>query len=89
MNKDKYTCPVCGNPNLREPPEPWTYSICSCCRTQFGRNHHGFPGDDERLRQAWIDSGAEWWYKKESPPPDWDPFEQMRQAGLSFDKKEP
>ena len=82
MNKDKYTCPVCGNPNMKWPPE--LHNHCRCCGTQFGYDDYGFT--HEELRKKWINSGAEWWYKKDPPPPGWDPFEQMRQAGLPFEE---
>lgn len=73
-----YTCPVCGFPELRDPPE--NYNICPCCGTEFELD------DDDRsrneLREAWIDQGAEWFSTHTPPPLGWNPARQLSHAGM-------
>jgi hypothetical protein len=83
---DRYLCPVCGYPDLEEPP--WTNDepsdeICPSCGTHFG--YHDAAGGDaakregvyRRLREAWRASGSRWFTPGEAPPAGWDPAEQV------------
>lgn len=83
---DRYVCPVCGYPALEEPP--WTDDegsdeICPSCGTHFG--YHDAAGGDaarreevyRRLRMAWRAGGCRWFSPRESPPPGWDPLQQL------------
>ncbi len=89
-----FTCPVCGYPDLKEPP--WSSSggasgdNCPCCGIEFG--YHDEPdacgGPDlpreeiYRLwRQKWIDAGMHWQLKTTAPPKDWRPMDQLRNVG--------
>ncbi len=74
-----YVCPVCGYAKLKYPPTD--YTICPCCGTEFG--YKDFAMTHEELRNQWIASGAHWDSQRISPPTDWDPFEQLTQAGYS------
>lgn len=64
-----HLCPVCGYPNLADPP--WrdgsaSDEICVCCGTHFGFDDAaaGDAGQRERtwitLRQAWTEKGCPW-----------------------------
>jgi hypothetical protein len=80
MKKDKYICPVCGFPELNEPPfgvssEP-SYEICSCCGFEFGFD----CGDDKqtfaKFRQNWLAHGAPW-FMPGLKPIGWDVEKQL------------
>jgi hypothetical protein len=34
------------------------------------------------LRNNWIQSGAKWWNPSTPPPPNWNPYEQLKTAAL-------
>ncbi len=72
-----YTCPVCGYAKLKYPPQD--YTICPSCGTEFG--YKDFATTHEELRDRWIASGAHWHSQRIPPPADWNPFEQLVQAG--------
>ena len=71
----KYTCPVCGWPELEEPPE--NHMICGCCGTQFGYHDANMSHGD--LQGAWIARGMPWFDGQ--PPAGWDPIAQLETAG--------
>jgi|SRR6185295_3465867 len=63
MKPKTYVCPVCGYPQLEDPPS--RYEICPCCQTQF-------ENDDEfstrkALRDEWIGKGMKFWATWELP----------------------
>ena len=73
MDEQQYECPVCGYPELGEPP--WTgnrasFEICPSCGTEFGYDDAA-GGDEARrpsvynvLREAWIAEGMPWWAER-------------------------
>jgi hypothetical protein len=83
---DKYLCPVCGYPELRD--QPWendapSDEICPSCGTHFGYDDVA-GGDAGRREQVWRERRAEWktlgmpWFSKGQPrPSDWRPQEQL------------
>jgi len=71
-----YTCPVCGYPELEEPPEEW--AICPSCGTQFDFDTLARVPE---LRRYWIAQGAPWWSEDELRPVPWDPTRQLRNTG--------
>ena len=78
-----YTCPVCGYPGLRRPPEDHT--ICPSCGIQFWYHDAGPEPPayyHPRLRYAWAAKGAKWHSKVIMPPIGWNPWKQMHRAGL-------
>lgn len=97
MNKlykeEKYTCPVCGYPELTEIPwkdsfnsEGCSDEICSSCGTQFGYTDWADGIFEDRLirhkelREEWLKSG---WDKGRSEPPEgWNPIEQLKNIGI-------
>lgn len=79
----RFTCPVCGFPDLDEPAHDSTgaasFDICPCCFIQFGYEDAGTSHAE--LRADWIAAGKPW--RGASPkPPGWDADEQLRRAGL-------
>lgn len=75
-----FKCPVCGYPNLSEPPYDdygcSTFSICPCCGTEFGYDDSGKSYTE--LRRIWICNGMSWWGKSTLPPDNWDPEIQLK-----------
>jgi hypothetical protein len=77
----RYVCPVCGYPNLSEPPREadgaGSYEICSSCGFEFGftDEDHGFS--DEAWRERWIALGMPWKSRSIKPPPGWNPRQQL------------
>lgn len=88
-----YTCPVCGYPELAEPAYDAyncsSFEICPSCGVEFGNDdfHISLPRAETHrlLREKWIADGTLWWSTTQPPPPDWDPLDQLRKAGLSLD----
>jgi hypothetical protein len=75
-----FMCPVCGYPNLDEPPYDEqncpTYLICPSCGTEFGYDDANTK--HAALRQRWVANGMRWWSKATAPPTNWDPLAQLR-----------
>jgi hypothetical protein len=84
-----YTCPVCGYPDLTEPPRTdrggGSYEICYSCGFEFGVTDDDLGYTYERWRQLWIARGMPWdSLGIDQPPIGWDPARQL--ALLSEDK---
>jgi hypothetical protein len=82
---ERFTCPVCGFPELHEPHidavgSP-TYSICPSCGCQFGADD--LEQSHAELRAAWLADGAQWWSQNQAPPPGWNGRAQLQRAGLA------
>jgi hypothetical protein len=82
-----YLCPVCGWPNLHEPPRSVdggaSFELCPSCGFEFG-----FDDDDQGLiyeaaRTRWVAAGMPWWSSSRQPPADWNPGRQLTDAGLA------
>jgi len=82
----KHICPVCGWPDLHEPPRNTegaaSFEICVSCGFEFG-----FDDDDAGLtydaaRVRWVEGGMKWWSASCPAPAGWDPEEQLIRAGL-------
>ena len=84
MTPRKFTCPVCGFPDLIEPHlDPMgspTYAICPCCGVEFG--YDDASRSHSELRAAWLANGAPWWSERQSPPERWSAETQLKAAGL-------
>lgn len=75
-----YICPVCGY-GMSDPPED--YNMCPSCGTEFG--YHDSGRTHAQLRSNWISLGANWWSSAVPRPNNWNPWQQMSNAGLRFD----
>ncbi len=80
-----YQCPVCGYGLLRVPPS--NHSICPCCATEFG--YDDFSRTHRKLRNEWLAAGAPWFSSSTFPPPMWNGFRQVIEAGFPFDVPAP
>lgn len=69
----RYLCPVCGYDKLEYPPHD--YSICPCCRTEFGVSDRNWSHND--LRQDWIARGANWGSILTPRPANWNFVKQL------------
>ena len=77
----KYMCPVCGYPDLEQPAAD--HNICPSCGTQF--SYHDSRTSHAELRREWLKRGALWHSRRIGPPTGWDPFAQLRRAGMDAD----
>jgi hypothetical protein len=80
-----YQCPVCGYPDLDEPPE--NDAICPSCGTHFGYDDATPKAEDveniwRSLRHSWGSLGRPWMSHAEDPPRDWDPIRQLWNIGV-------
>lgn len=82
-------CPVCGYPELGEPPYRGTYKgglgsleICPSCRFQFGFTDDSKHITHEQWRKQWIEGGMLWRKGREAPPAGWDPKKQLLNIGI-------
>ena len=82
-----YTCPVCGYPNLLEPPRSssggGSYEICPSCGFQFGVSDDDQGHTYARWRQAWRDRGLPWSSHASPPPAGWNPESQLKSVATS------
>ena len=83
----KHTCPICGWPELHEPPRNdfggASFEICPCCGFEFG-----FDDDDqgvtyEQARKRWSGGGMQWWSPSRPAPAPWNATRQLAGAGLA------
>lgn len=84
MGRIGHLCPVCGYPDLEEPPRsPRTgagsYEICPSCGFEFGVTDDDLGYSYDSWRQLWIDKGMPWSSEGIEPEPDvWNPVAQLR-----------
>ena len=86
----RFTCPICGYPDLEKQPRSETrrnsHEICPCCGFQFGYHDEDQGISDEEWRRRWIAKGMPWSARSVLPPPGLDRVEQLRRLGL-YDRK--
>lgn len=77
-----YQCPVCGYPELTEPPrteDGGSYEICPSCGFEFGVTDDDRGYTYEMWRARWIEDGMRWWSAEIEPMPEnWNPEAQLR-----------
>jgi hypothetical protein len=78
----RYTCPVCGYPDLAEPPRPpgggGSYEICWSCGFQFGVTDEDRGYSYEAWRELWTERGMPWDSEGiRARPAGWDPARQL------------
>lgn len=82
-----YVCPVCGYPDLEEPPRSprsggGSYEICPSCGFQFGVTDEDRGFTYEEWRRHWTERGMPWASEGiEAPPAGWNPKQQLRRLG--------
>ena len=76
-----YVCPVCGYPNLQDPPRiegaGGSFEICPSCSFQFGVSDDDLGYSYKRWRESWIAQGMKWDKGSSKPPEGWDPKAQL------------
>jgi len=75
-------CPVCGYPDLDEPPRSPTggasYEICPSCGFEFGVSDDDLGFTYDEWRERWVALGMPWDSADlEEPPAGWDPRRQL------------
>jgi hypothetical protein len=79
----KYKCPVCGYPDLPEPPLDMSYEICPSCGTEFGYTDFAISeAERTRIRQQlfvrWWRGGRPAWHANwMRQPREWNPRKQV------------
>jgi hypothetical protein len=77
----RYTCPVCGYPDLTDMPRTesgGSYEICWSCGFEFGVTDDDLGYSYETWRDEWILRGMPWASPDvRTPPPGWDPAKQL------------
>jgi hypothetical protein len=75
------TCPVCGYPELQEPPRApaggGSYEICPSCGFQFGVDDDDKGLTFEEARERWIAGGMKWTSSGRTEPKGWDAKSQV------------
>jgi hypothetical protein len=83
-----HVCPICGFSALVQAPRTssggGSYEICPSCGFQFGVTDDDRGYTYEQWRAEWRKRGMPWDNRSSSPPPDWDPVEQLRRVGVEF-----
>jgi hypothetical protein len=76
-----HSCPVCGFPDLKEPPRSrdggGSYEICPSCGFQFGVDDDDRRISVEHWRAQWIQGGKRWSSRGRPAPKSWDPDHQL------------
>jgi hypothetical protein len=77
-----HLCPVCGYPDLSEPPRsPSTgggsYEICPACGFEFGVSDDDEGFSYEQWREKWIEKGMPWRSVSQPKPASWDPMKSL------------
>ena len=82
-----HVCPVCGFPDLAEPPRrrngSGSFEICPSCGFQFGVSDADFGYTYDRWRKKWIAAGMNWTSRSAPKVPGWKPEAQLAAAGLA------
>lgn len=86
MDVAKFSCSVCGYPGLKQPPRSKSGGpsdqICPCCGFHFGYDDDARGISYETWRIAWTNEGMRWFSTRTMPPLNWEPEQQLRNAGL-------
>lgn len=81
----KHTCPVCGYPQLSEPPATrsggGSYEICPSCGFQFGVSDDDQGHTHATWRATWKKNGMKWFSQGTAAPANWDPSRQLQLLG--------
>ena len=77
----KHLCPVCGFPNLTEPPRAKnggaSFEICPSCGFQFGVSDDDKKISHAQWRTKWRQAGMKW-SSQQPAPKGWDAAAQLK-----------
>ena len=86
-----HVCPVCGYPDLAEPPRRrggrGSYEVCPSCGFQFGVSDDDARLTYEQWRALWKKRGLAWSSRREPPPAGWNAERQL--ASLTRQPRRP
>lgn len=81
VTMDRNLCPVCGYPDLQDPPRATpggaSYEICPSCGFEFGVSDDDVGYSYEEWRLEWVTDGMPWRSTRPRPA-GWDPADQIR-----------
>ena len=76
-----YVCPICGFPELPEPPRGpnggASFDNCPVCAFEFGYHDDDQGHTYESWRAGWVADGMPWRIPEWPQPPNWDPRAQL------------
>lgn len=80
-------CPICGYQNITvlDKQGCTTFEICDSCGSEAGCDYNANSTNEhlEKTRMKWAKvRNYKWWSSTSKPPANWDPAEQMKQAGI-------
>lgn len=86
---NKQGCPICGYKEIDvlDKYNCTTFEICDSCGCESGLEYDQFSTQEHLLktRLQWVKgNNCEWWGSKKDKPEDWDPFKQMKEAGIEI-----
>ncbi|HET8688926.1 MAG TPA: hypothetical protein VFM18_20140 [Methanosarcina sp.] len=84
---NSYTCPVCGYPELSEPPYDQntnspSFDICPCCGCEYGYDD-ATPKARDNFLKKWVSRGSPWFHP-ELMPPQWNVKKQLQSIGIDY-----
>jgi len=81
-------CPICGYEAITAFDEHGcpTFEICDSCGCEAGNEYDSNSSVEHlnSIRRIWIDDKNCKWWGSSTPPENWDPIEQMKQARIKF-----
>lgn len=87
------TCPVCGYPDLDEPPRSasggGSYEICPSCGFQFGVDDDDKGISHEEWRARWKEKGLPWSSRGIAMPKGWSASTQLAAAAGAASASKP
>lgn len=77
-----YQCPVCGFPELNDPPRSrgsggGSYEICPSCGFEFGVTDEDLGYEYDQWRAEWVSRGMPWSSRGRPEPKSWNPAVQL------------
>lgn len=84
----KHICPVCGWDELSEPAyyeDIGSLEICHCCLFQYGNDDDDKGFTHEQWREKWVEEGMKFNDGDDTPPPGWNPKQQLLNIGVKID----
>ncbi len=93
VSMEKHGCPICGYPDITvlDDFNLTTYEICECCGSESGVEYDQYstPEAIAKARNEWVvENKCEWWGDKSSIPKGWEPYSQMKSAGIKVPNRD-
>ncbi len=89
-NMKRNECPICGynQIDILDDQGCTTFEICDSCGCESGYDYSCNSSELqlEIIRREWVLNKKCEWFSSLKPPTNWDPYEQMRKAGINIPK---